>query len=116
MNADESFRPVGDRGKPRDRNRRRIRSQHRGWLQRRAKLGKNLAFDLLVLSGGFDDEVAVGKGVVAGRRLDPAQSRVARRWIDLVPLNLAREVARDSGEPGVDASFRDIVESDIDAG
>ena len=100
----------------RDRNRRRIRSHHRRWLQRRAKLGENLAFDLLVLGGGFDDQVAVGKGVVAGRGLDPAQSRIARRWIDLFSLNLAREIACDRGEPGVDVGFRDIVESDFDAG
>ena len=38
------------------------------------------------------------------------------RWIDLLALNLAREVARDRGEPGVDAGFRDIVESDFDSG
>ena len=85
-------------------------------LQGRAELGKNLAFDLLVLGRGFDDEVAIAEGVEVERGRDPVQSRVACRRLELFAFDLAREIACDGGKTGIDARFRDIVEGDIDAG
>jgi len=44
------------------------------------------------------------------------RSGVACRWLDLFPFNLAREIAGDGGQTGIDARFRNIIESDFDAG
>ena len=55
MNADEALRPVGGRGEPRDRDRGGVGADEALGLQVRAERLVDLALDLFVLDGGFDD-------------------------------------------------------------
>ena len=93
MDADEMLRPVGDRGEPGDRDRRRVGRKHAVGLQHRAELGEDLALDVLVLRRRLDHEIAIGKGLErSSGRPDPVHRLGMRRHIDLLALDLAGEM------------------------
>ncbi len=53
------------------------------------RLDEDLALDLFIFGGGFENEVAIGKGVRIGRRFDPRHGGLLRRLIDLLALDEA---------------------------
>ncbi len=112
MNADELLGPVGRRREARDRQRRGVGGEDRVRLQRRAKLGVDLALDVFLLGRR-------PRSRDRNRRhrpsFPPAEMRfsAACRCSSVIALlgDLARHVAVDGRQRLLHAVGRDVVES-----
>ena len=73
-------------------------------LQRRAELGEDLALDVLLLGRRLDDEIAVAEGRRSSRPALMRLSAACRSLLgDALAADLARHVAVDGGDAGLDA-------------
>ena len=107
--------PVGGGGEPGDRDRRGVGADDRALLEHRAQRGEDLALDVFLLDRGLDDEVAVGERIDGRRRRDAPERRLPLAFADGVFRHLARHVAVDGGDAGLDPLLRNVVERDIEA-
>ena len=116
MNSDKALRPIGDRGESRNRNGRRIRCDNRLGLQRRAEFAKDCALGFLILGRRLDDDVAIVKRGVLGRRSDPLVRHCPRGIVETVAFDVARQRGIDIGQGLFDAVFGNIVKIDLEPG
>ena len=85
-------------------------------FSRRTEVDEDLALDVLLLGRRLDDEIAVAERVERFRRRDVLERRLRVLFLDDVLGDLARHVAVDGREPGLDAVGRDVVERHGKAG
>ena len=77
---------------------------------------KDLALDLLVFRGGFDDQIAFGQVVKVFTGADPVQGSNALLFGDDRLINLARHIAIDRRQTRVDLVDGDVIQHDVVAG
>ncbi len=116
VQADEPLRPVGGRGQPGDRDRRGVRSQERALAEVRRERGEDRLLDRLVLGRRLDDQIRLPDLLQPFDGFDPAESRLHRRIVDDASRDLAREVALDDVQAGIDPLAADVVQLDRVAG
>ena len=82
-------------------------------LRNERSAGEDLALDLFVLGSRLDHQIAVAELVESRGDVDALEDRLALRFVHLPPRHLARQVAIDGRERGVDALLGDVVEGDV---
>src|SRR6187551_2614698 len=90
--------------------------ENRVGLQRRAKLAEDLALDLFLFGGSFDDQIATRECVIFLRRLDARERVLAVVLADRLLADLPRHVAVDGRHASLDAVRFQIIEKDGIAG
>ena len=113
MNADETLRPVGRSGEPRDRNRRGVGADDGLGLEVRTERGENLALDLFLLGRRLDHQIAVAEIGERLRRADALDRRLALLVGDALAADLARQIAADGGDAFGNALDDDVVEQNM---
>src|SRR3954451_20897978 len=116
MNADEALRPVGRRGEPGDRDRRRVAADDGIGLEDRAHAGEDRALDILLLGRRLDDEIAIGQSFQRFGRGDAFERGLTLLFADALATYLPRHVAVDRRDAGFDAVGGQIVELDVEPG
>ena len=77
---------------------------------------KDLALDLFLLARRLDHQIAVAELVERLRRRDALERGLTVFLGDQLALHLARQIAVDRGEPGIDAVAGNIVEQHVHSG
>ena len=82
-------------------------------LEKGAQPSEDLALDLFVFGSRLDHQIAVTELVESRGDMDAVENRPALRIVHLPLGHLARQVAIDGRERGVDALLGDVVEGDL---
>src|SRR5262249_53444233 len=82
----------------------------------RAHIGEDGALDILLLGRGLDDEIAVSEGVERLGRRDALERGLPFLFSDAIATHLARHVAVDGRNAGLDAVGVKIIELDVESG
>ena len=84
--------------------------------KRGTQVHEDLAFDLFIFRGRFDDEIAFGESIIIERRRDPADGGDARCLVELLALDETREISAERGEASIDPFLGNVVEGDVESG
>jgi len=116
MNADEAFRPAGNRGEACDRDRRGVGGDDRLRIGDAGHFGQDRAFDLFVLGGGLDNQIGVREVLEVRRAGNVRQGGVDVPGRQVATLHRFAHLNRNILDGGVDPIRRHIVEDHIIAG
>ena len=81
-------------------------------LRKERKRGEDLALDLFVFGGGLDHQIAVAELIEGPGHLNAIEDRLTLRVVDLPFGHLARQMAVDGRQGGVDALLGDVRQRD----
>ena len=116
MEADEAVRPLGGHRLVDDRERRRVRGEHRTVLDDPVELAPHVQLHPEVLGYGLDHEVAVAEVAVVERPLDPAAHGVGVVLLHAALLHGAGELLLDPPDAPVEVLLVDLAHHDVPAG
>lgn len=117
MEAEHARGPVGGLSEADDRHRGGVRGQDRLLIgDDRIEFGEDLLLDLLVLAGGFDDELTVGHRTEVGGEGHPAERLVAFLFGHLAALDALGEGLLDARAAGGHRLVADVADDDVKAG